>query len=99
MKSSCYDCHSNETVYPWYSNVAPVSWLLKSHIKGARQQVNFSTWGDYDLDDQQHAIRECIEVLEEKRMPMKSYVWMHKEAKLSEQDRDRLMVYFSSLKK
>lgn len=98
VKSACYDCHSNETTYPWYSNVAPFSFLLKSHIKGGRQKVNFSNWGSLDNNKKKYKLEECIEVLVDKRMPMKSYTWMHPKGKLSESQRDELIRWIEGIK-
>ncbi len=91
LKNACYDCHSHHTAYPWYTNVAPISLMIRSHIRGGRQQVNFSTWADYDAKKKNHKIEEMIEVIESKYMPMKSYTWLHPEAKLSGDDRKILV--------
>ena len=91
LKNACYDCHSHNTAYPWYTNLAPVSWMIRSHIKGGRQQVNFSTWGTYDAKKRQHKLEEMAEEVAEKKMPMKSYTWLHSEAKLSATDRQTLI--------
>lgn len=96
MKSSCYDCHSSQSKYPWYSNVAPVSWLLKNHINEAREHFNFSEWSSYDAKDQAHILEECAEEIEKGKMPMKSYVLMHSEANLSDEQKDALIAYFES---
>ncbi|MDX2134436.1 MAG: heme-binding domain-containing protein [Saprospiraceae bacterium] len=95
IKTTCYDCHSNHTRYPWYSNVAPVSWLLRNHIVEGRKHLNFSEWAAYDAEKQAHKIEECAEVIGEKEMPMKGYVWMHPEARLSEAQREQLVDWFS----
>jgi len=86
IKNACYDCHSNETEYPWYTNITPVNFWIKGHIKGARENVNYSEWGTYSDKKKAHKIEETIEVIEEGRMPAKSFVLMHSEAKLSDQD-------------
>lgn len=95
IKASCYDCHSNHTRYPWYSNVAPVSWLLRNHIVEGRKHLNFSEWAVYDAEKQAHKTEECVEVIGEKEMPMKGYVWMHPEARLSEAQQQQLVEWFS----
>ena len=96
MKNACYDCHSHQTTYPWYTNVAPISLMIRSHIRGGRQQVNFSTWADYDTKKKNHKIQEMIESIETKYMPMKSYTWLHPEAKLSAKDRKVLVDWLGS---
>lgn len=98
IQQSCYDCHSHETKYPWYSKVAPVSWLLKSHIDDGRRHLNFSTWESYDLKKKDHKLEEMSEALEEGWMPMDQYVWMHKEAKLSPEERQELSNWVKQLR-
>jgi len=96
LKNACYDCHSHQTTYPWYTNLAPVSWMIRSHIKGGRQHVNFSTWGAYDAKKRDHKLAEIAEEVGENRMPMKSYTWLHSEAKLSAADREILINWVKS---
>ncbi len=83
---ACFDCHSNETRYPWYSHVAPVSWLVNKDIEGARGQVNFSEW-----DRVQRGAGEAIQVIEKGEMPLPIYVPLHPEARLSPEDRQALI--------
>ncbi len=83
LKKSCYDCHSNEVVWPWYSYVAPVSWLIAHDVEEGREHVNFSEWGTYDNKTQEKAKEEiCDEVLEDK-MPLPIYLKLHAETALS----------------
>lgn len=84
FKDACYDCHSNNTKYPWYSEVAPVSWWLANHIDEGKEHLNFSAWTDYNLKKKNHKLEEIIETVEKRQMPLKSYLPMHPEAKLSE---------------
>ncbi len=97
LKNACYDCHSNETKYAWYSNVAPISWWTKSHINGGREHLNFSEFGDYNNNQKSHVLEEAIEVVENGKMPMRSYVLMHSEAELSTEDKSELFTYFKSI--
>jgi len=99
LKNACSDCHSNTTEYPWYTNVEPISWWIKGHITGGREHLNFSEWQSYDSPRKNHKINECIEVIEKKWMPMATYAWLHPDAKLSDKDRQRLIVFFESLRK
>lgn len=80
LKAACYDCHSNETKYPWYTYVAPVSFWIRGHIKNARKALNFSTWLEMSENDRKHALHECAEEIEEGHMPPKGYVRMHGDA-------------------
>lgn len=97
IKSACYDCHSNETKYPWYSNVAPVSWWLKNHIDEGREHLNFSEWGTYPLKKRNHKLEECKEEIEEGEMPLSSYTITHGDAKLSVEQKELLESWFKSL--
>lgn len=86
LKRACYDCHSNETVWPWYSNVAPVSWLVANDVNGGRKHLNFSEWGSYRSDLQSKKLEEIIEEVEEGEMPLWYYSLAHSEAKLGRGD-------------
>lgn len=97
LTTSCYDCHSNQTKYPWYSQIAPVSWLLKKHINEGRKNVNFSTWADYTPDKQISMKEDCVEMVEESEMPLKSYTILHSDAKLTDASRQALIDWFKQL--
>lgn len=86
LKRSCNDCHSNATVYPWYSNIAPISWRVVEHIEEARGELNFSKWGTYGKDRQERKLEEICEEVEARNMPHNQYLWIHWDAKLSESD-------------
>lgn len=85
LKQACYDCHSYETKYPWYTSVAPLSWWIDEHIQDGRKHFNFSEWGNYDLKKKKHKLEELIHEVEEGEMPLNSYTWVHSEANLSEE--------------
>lgn len=95
IESACYDCHSNTTDYPWYFRPQPLGWWLKGHVKGGRSKLNFSEWGSLSAEDRNHALHECAEVLENKRMPLSSYTKLHSEANLSEEQRAALIKHFN----
>ena len=86
LERSCFDCHSSHTVFPWYSSIAPVSWFTKEHVKEAREKLNFSTWNSYE-DEKKLKYLEKLPKAIKKKMPMASYLIMHKEAKLSDADK------------
>lgn len=90
LKETCYDCHSNETRYPWYANVAPFSWWIKDHIDDAKRHLNFSEWANYSEDEQLHKLHESYEEVEHGRMPLEDYIKMHDVADLSDEDREHL---------
>jgi len=98
IKTSCYDCHSNESRYPWYSNVQPAGWFLKGHIDEGRGELNFSTFTDYELKRQDHKLEECIEYIEKDEMPLGSYTLVHREAALTEAQKNILIDYFKSVR-
>lgn len=98
LKVSCYDCHSYQPTYPWYTNIAPVSWWIKHHINEGTHHLNFSDWGNYTQKRKDHKLYECIEMVEEDEMPMSSYTLMHKEAKLSAEQKTLLINWFKGLK-
>jgi len=87
LKESCYDCHSNETIYPWYSNVAPVSWLVVRDIKLGRDELNFSHWESQSKIDKAKNLDKIIDEVTDENMPMPIYTIMHANAKLSDDDR------------
>jgi hypothetical protein len=80
---SCYDCHSNETRWPWYSRIAPFSFMIADHVEEGRHELNFSEWRAYDQRMRAHKAGEIIEVVEKGEMPMPGYVLLHGEAKLT----------------
>lgn len=97
LRSSCYDCHSNESTYPWYSNVQPVGWFLKDHIDEGRRKLNFSTFATYEPKRQAHKLFEAQEELLAGKMPLDSYVIGHPEAKLTDEQRKHLVEYFKTI--
>jgi len=84
FKTSCYDCHSNNTYYPWYAKIQPVYWWLNNHIEDGKKHMNFSEFASYSLRKQYHKLEETEEMVKKGEMPLDSYLWIHKNAKLSE---------------
>lgn len=93
LKSACYDCHSNQPRYPWYASVAPVSWTIAEHIEHGRDELNFSEWGTYSARRRDHKLEEMVDEVSEGKMPLPSYVNMHKEANLSAEQIDMLKTW------
>ena len=87
LDRSCRDCHSNKTVWPWYTNVAPISWWLSDHVSQGRNDLNISEWGRLDRDRQDRKLREICDEVSDNMMPLSSYLPMHPQARLSEQDK------------
>jgi hypothetical protein len=90
LEGSCYDCHSNETRWPWYSRVAPVSWRIAQHVRMGRGDLNLSEWQSLSAEDQDHVREEIWEKVEKGAMPLSDYLRMHPEAVLTESQRDAL---------
>lgn len=90
LKTSCYDCHSNHTTYPWYDRIAPVSWWVSNHISEGKRELNFSVFGEYTARRQAKKMEETAEQVEEGEMPINSYLIMHGDAKLN--DRQKKLV-------
>lgn len=97
IRNSCYDCHSNESRYPWYAYVQPTAWLLKKHIEDARTKLNFSTFATYEPKRQAHKLEESAEEIENGNMPMESYLLGHPEAKFSPEDMKMVVDYFKKV--
>lgn len=91
LQQTCYDCHSNHTKYPWYNNVAPISYWLAGHVKHGKGHLNFSEWQDYTVKDKDHKFEEVIEMIEKGEMPLKEYTWTHKKARLTQEERDSIL--------
>lgn len=86
LDRSCQDCHSNATRWPWYSNVAPASWFLIDHVNNGRSHMNLSEWGKLDKRQANKKLQEMCEEVSDKVMPIDSYTWIHRGAKLSAED-------------
>jgi len=96
LKTSCYDCHSNNTKYPWYNKIQPVSWMLEHHINEAKEEVNFSDFGSYSSKKQNHKLDEMIDEIKENEMPLFGYKLMHPEAKISKENKKLLLDWLNS---
>ncbi|MBV8325873.1 heme-binding domain-containing protein [Chryseobacterium sp.] len=99
IKGACYDCHSNETIYPKYAFIAPVSWSVKSHINEGREHLNFSVWETYNKDLKVNMLSKSIQAIQAKTMPMPGYIVYHQEANLSDAERSLLTQYFEEMLK
>ena len=91
IKGACYDCHSNESVFPWYASVSPVKWWVYDHITEGREELNFSEWNSIKKLDKTELLDDIISALEEKEMPLKPYPLTHPKAKLSDADRQSII--------
>lgn len=87
---ACYDCHSNETVWPWYANIAPVSWRLQNHVEEGREHLNFSDWNQSNDNQEGEELEEMGEVVLEGEMPTQDYLLLHAGARLTSAERQAL---------
>lgn len=91
LREACYDCHSYETVWPWYGQVAPLSWWLMDHIKDGRRRLNFSEWPHENPVKARTRLKNISREVESGDMPLQSYTWIHTKSRLSNSDREELI--------
>ncbi|MES2374498.1 MAG: heme-binding domain-containing protein [Bacteroidota bacterium] len=87
LKTGCYDCHSNNTNYPWYANVQPIGWILNGHIQKGKAELNFSEFGSYTVRRQKSKMKSIESQVNDNGMPLASYTWIHKNARLSKENK------------
>ncbi len=93
LKSSCYDCHSNHTTYPWYANIQPSRWLLDDHIAEGKRELNFSTFANLRVAIQNKKLHEIAEQVQEGEMPLESYTFIHRDAKLTDTQKKLIITW------
>lgn len=98
LQASCYDCHSNNTKYPWYNKIQPVAWFLEEHIKDGKKELNFSEWGSLTNRRKVSKLRSIIKQIESGEMPLNSYTLIHKDAKLSREETNEIINFIAQLK-
>lgn len=98
IRNSCYDCHSNESNYPWYSNVAPASWMVKSHIDEGRKHLNFSTFATYQVSQQLDKLEGAVKLVQDGDMPLESYLLGHQNSRLTDDQKAELIDYFKKIR-
>ena len=98
LQVSCYDCHSNNTQYPWYNKVQPVAWFLEGHIKKGKEELNFSEWDSYSSRRKNSKLRSIISQIEDDKMPLKSYTFIHSNAVFTNTKKQEIIKYFNQLK-
>ena len=99
LENSCYDCHSNNTNYPWYSQVQPIRLIMDHHVEEGKEELNFSEFANYSERRKRNKMRAISEQIEKSKMPLPSYLWLHSDANLSNEEKKILMDFISSLKK
>lgn len=98
LRTSCFDCHSNNTVYPWYGNIQPAEMFLAKHIYDGKEKLNFDDLNNLGRRQRYSKFSGIIKQIKQNKMPLKSYILMHTEARLSEKDKKDLIDFFESLK-
>ncbi len=98
LKTACYDCHSNQTEYPWYTYTQPIGWWIDDHIDHGRDELNFSEFGDYSPRRADHKLEEGVEYVESEEMPLPSYTYAHGDAKLTDSQIASLTNWFRELR-
>lgn len=97
LKRACYDCHSNYTNYPWYTNIQPVGLWLQNHVNEGKGELNFSVFNTYSAKKKAHKMEEVAEMVEEGEMPLSSYTLIHGDAKLTKEESEVLVTWAKSL--
>ena len=98
LQVSCYDCHSNNTQYPWYNKVQPVAWFLEDHIKEGKTELNFNEWDSLSTRRKTSKLRSIINQIENGEMPLDSYTLIHRDAKFSEAEAEEIINWVTQLK-
>jgi hypothetical protein len=98
LQVSCYDCHSNNTNYPWYNKTQPVAWFLEDHIKEGKSELNFSEWDSLSNRRKASKLRSIIKQIESNKMPLESYTSIHKDAEFSEEEKSTIIKWITQLK-
>ena len=98
FKTSCYDCHSNNTAYPWYNNVQPLAWFLADHVKEGKKELNFNEFASYKIGRQYRKLEEIIKETEEGEMPLESYTIIHGDAKLTSTQKTSIANWATALR-
>ena len=97
LEKACNDCHSNNTVYPWYTNIQPVGFWMDDHVKDGKDELNLSEFLTYSPKKARHKMEEVVDMVKEGEMPLDSYTWIHTEAKLTQEEKAALTDWASAL--
>jgi hypothetical protein len=98
LQVSCYDCHSNNTAYPWYNKVQPVAWFLESHVKEGKAELNFNEWDSLSNRRKASKLKSIISQIENDEMPLASYTIIHRNAVLSDSEKQDIINFLTELK-
>ena len=98
LTTACYDCHSNNTMYPWYADIQPMAWFMAYHVKNGKQDLNFSEFGSYSERKQQHKFKSIASQVKDDEMPVSSYKLMHKNARLTKEEQALIIEWANKIK-
>ncbi len=98
LQRSCYDCHSNNTVYPWYAEIQPVGWWLSKHIRDGKRGLNFDEYAGYRLMKQYHRFNDIVEQIDKDEMPLPSYLFIHRYAKLTADEKSQIIQWSTAMR-
>ncbi|MFZ1799553.1 MAG: heme-binding domain-containing protein [Chitinophagaceae bacterium] len=98
LTTACYDCHSNNTMYPWYANTQPMAWFMAHHVKNGKKDLNFSEFGSYSARKKQHKFKSIASQVKDDEMPVSSYKLMHKNARLTKEEQTLIIEWANKMK-
>ena len=98
LQESCYDCHSNNTDYPWYNKVQPVAWIMGDHIKEGKAELDFNEWDSISNRRKKSKLKSIISQIKDDRMPLSSYTIIHKDAVFSETEKQDIIQWTTQLR-
>jgi tRNA G26 N,N-dimethylase Trm1 len=98
LQVSCYDCHSNNTAYPWYNKIQPVAWLLENHVEEGKAELNFNEWGSLSKRRKKSKLKSIISQIKDDEMPLCSYTLIHRNAILTEAEKQEIIQWMTQLK-
>ena len=98
LEQACFDCHSNVTKYPWYSKITPINYWMADHVEEGKEELNFSKWSAYSTKRKDHKLEETVEMIEKGKMPLDSYTWAHKDAVLTEVQKQAIKEWVDSVR-
>lgn len=99
LVKACYDCHSNHTEYPWYSHIQPFGWWIAEHVEEGKEELNFSEFKSMKKKGKLHKLHETIEMIEEDVMPLESYLYIHSDAKLTPEEKEKVITWAEKAQK
>lgn len=97
LQTSCYDCHSNNTSYPWYNTVQPVAWFLENHIEEGKAELNFSEWDNYSNRRKKSKLKSIVSQIKDNKMPLSSYTFIHKNTIISNNQKKEIIAWINEI--